>query len=207
MMHEDGRVTDPGPSNLLTVVGVAIIAYAACDMVHEVLGHGLPTLLSSDVRAVMLTTVALSTDGSSRAVVAGGTIANVIAALLAFLVFQRMKGFGATRYFAWLFATVNLLNAAGYFILSGLLGSGDWAVVIADLQPQLVWRAMLSILGLVAYVASTYMSAQVLAALVRSGDIRQRDVQRLIFPAYAVGGVLLVAGAALNLGGQLKSRH
>ena len=96
-MHDDGRVADPGPSNLLTVVGVAIIAYAASDMVHEVLGHGIPTLLSSDVRAVMLTTVALSTDGSSRAVVAGGTIANLIAALVAFLVFQRMNRFGATR--------------------------------------------------------------------------------------------------------------
>jgi hypothetical protein len=197
-MNEHRLVTDPGRSNLLTVVGVAIIGYAACDMVHEVLGHGLPTLLSSDVRAVMLTTVALSTVGSSRVVVAGGTIANLVAALLAFLVFQRMKGFGATRYFAWLFATLNLLNATGYFILSGFLGSGDWAVVIADLQPQFLWRVMLSLLGLVGYAASTYMSADMLAALVRRGDIRQRDVRRLIVPAYIGGGVLLVAGAALN---------
>lgn len=198
MMREGGSVTDPGPSNLLTVVGVAITAYASCDMVHEVLGHGLPTLLSADVKAVMLTTVALSTVGSSRVVVAGGTIANLIAAAFAFLVFQTMKGFGATRYFAWLFATVNLLNATGYFILSGLLGSGDWAVVIADLQPQFVWRILLSLLGLVAYFVSTYLAAHLLAAAVRRGDIRRRDVPRLIVPAYVAGGVLLVAGAALN---------
>ncbi|MGH7680822.1 MAG: hypothetical protein ACRENN_02425, partial [Candidatus Eiseniibacteriota bacterium] len=78
-----------GRSNPITVAAIAVVAYAVCDMIHEVLGHGTATLLSPTVRAVMLTTVALSTEGSSRAVAAAGTIANLAAAILAFFLMSR----------------------------------------------------------------------------------------------------------------------
>ena len=77
-----------------------------------------------------------------RGVAAAGTIANFIAgigALLAFkIVNSRQKPHGA--YFLWLFATVNLLMGAGYFLFSGIADIGDWVDVARDSISPLVWR-------------------------------------------------------------------
>ena len=52
------------------MISVAVVAYAACDMLHEVLGHGLACALIPGVRALSLTTVALQTSAQSRLVAA-----------------------------------------------------------------------------------------------------------------------------------------
>src|SRR2546422_1924581 len=134
-------------SSLFTVAAIAIVAYAACDMVHEVLGHGTAVLFSDQVRAVMLTTVALSTKGASRLVSAAGTIANLFAGLLALRFVGSGRGAGSARYFLWLFGSLNLLNATGYPLYSGILESGDWAAVTAGLQPHVAWRIALVVVG------------------------------------------------------------
>jgi len=54
-------------SNLWTVIAIAILAYAACDMTHEVLGHGVACVLTG-VRPLSLSTVALQT-GDRKSVV------------------------------------------------------------------------------------------------------------------------------------------
>jgi hypothetical protein len=130
---------DPVRANLWTVIGIAMVAYAACDMVHEVAGHGLACALTG-VRALSLSTVALQTGSSSRLVAAAGSIANVVVGVLALIAFRRGPRSGATRYFLWLFASLNLLNGTGYLLFSGLLDVGDWAVVIAGFEPHWAWR-------------------------------------------------------------------
>src|SRR6059036_617107 len=95
-------------TSIRTVIGVGIVAYAACDMAHEVLGHGLACALTG-VRALSLSTVALQTGTSSRLVAAAGSIANVAVGALAMSLFRRGTTFSALRYFLWLFASVNLL--------------------------------------------------------------------------------------------------
>src|SRR5436309_2086920 len=101
-------------SSLATVAAVAVVAYAGCDMVHEVLGHGLACALSPTVRALSLSTVALQTDSSSPLVAAAGSIANIIVGLLAAASFRRRSAFDVWGYFLGLFATTNLLNGTGY---------------------------------------------------------------------------------------------
>jgi hypothetical protein len=59
-------------TSLWTVIGVAIVAYASCDMVHEVLGHGLACALTG-VRMVSLSTVALQTGSSPSALQPGAS--------------------------------------------------------------------------------------------------------------------------------------
>lgn len=44
------------------------------------------------------------------------------------------------RYFLWLLMTINLLQAGGYILFSGLGNIGDWAYVIHDLEPVWLWR-------------------------------------------------------------------
>jgi hypothetical protein len=167
-------------------------------MVHEVLGHGTATLASPGVKAAMLTTVALSTDGSSRMVAAAGTIANLVAAIGALWFLGRRRSAPAWRYFLWLFGSLNLFNATGYFLYSGILDSGDWGVVIAALEPHVLWRAGMVAVGAVTYVLSVRISARALRGIVLDGSVPAPDVNRMATLPYWVGGALLVLGSVPN---------
>jgi len=184
-------------TNLWTVIAVGIVAYAACDMVHEVLGHGVACALTGG-HAISLSTVALQTESESRIVAAAGSIANVIAGLLALLAFRRGSRFSPSRHFLWLFASTNLLNGTGYLLFSGVLDYGDWAVVIAGMEPHCLWRVVLVVAGAAAYVSVIRLIAGATVFLVRDGDVSRREVGRLVFPAYVAGGLLFVTGSALN---------
>jgi hypothetical protein len=183
--------------SLSTVIGIAVVAYAACDMVHEVAGHGLACALTG-VRALSLSTVALQTSTESRLVAAAGSMANVVAGLLAFLLARRDARSGATRYFFWLFASLNLLNGTGYLFFSGLLGIGDWSVVIARLEPPWAWRAIMAAAGAALYWLSIRLIAARAISPLLGGGADRAEIQRLVGPAYLTGGLLFVAGAALN---------
>ena len=186
------------PSSLATVISIAIVAYAACDMIHEMLGHGLACALTPGIRALSLSTVALQTSSESRFVAAAGSVMNVLAGLFLLALFRRRKRFDSMGYFLWLLATLNLFNGTGYLLFSGLLDVGDWAVVIAGQKPHWAWRVALAIAGVVTYAGSVSIAAAAIASRVRSGQVDRGDVPRLAIPAYVAGGLLLVAGAALN---------
>lgn len=187
-----------GRSDGLTIASIAVVAYAVCDMTHEVLGHGTATLAAPDVSAVSLTTVALSTAGSSRLVAAAGTLANIVASLVAFAVGHLASNSVRARYFWWLLASLNLFNATAYLLYSGILGSGDWAVVTAGFEPHVLWRGAMVILGAVSYAFSVHVAATSLAHMVDAGDLPHADIRRLSYLPYWVGGALLVAGAVPN---------
>ncbi len=176
---------------------MAVVAYAACDMTHEVLGHGVACLLTG-VRPLSLSTVALQTGTSDHWVAAAGSIANVIAGMAGFLLLRRRAVFNAGTYFLWLFAATNLLNGTGYLFFSGAFDVGDWAVVISGIEPHAVWRWLLVLAGAALYVGAIRWIAGDAIRLVREGLLSRRDIQPLVFPAYVAGGVLLVAGSALN---------
>ncbi len=196
MSREAGR-GGGGRSNLWTAIAVAIVAYAACDMAHEVLGHGVACLLAG-VRPLSLSTVALQTGTSSRPVAAAGSIANVVMGISGLWLFRRGGSFGTGRYFLWLFGSINLLNGTGYLLFSGLLDIGDWAVVISGHHPHWAWRAFIAAAGAALYIGAVRLIARSMVSLVRKGAVDRRDIGRLVFPAYIAGGLLLVAGSALN---------
>jgi len=185
-------------SHLPTIIAVAICAYAACDMIHEVLGHGTAALFSPTVSALSLTTVALQTSSSSRAVAAAGTIANLIVGLVALGLARRRSRLDATRFFLLLLGAVNLMNATAYLMFSAILGGGDWAVVIAGLRPEWLWRVAMGVIGLVSYVAVVLLIVGEFVHLVHEDVVSSAEVPTLVFPSYLAGAVLLVAGAAMN---------
>jgi hypothetical protein len=194
----------PTRSSFWTVAAIAIVAFAGCDMAHEVLGHGLACALSPGVRALSLSTVALQTSSESRLVAAAGSVANVAVGLVSLLIFRRGRAFGTARYFWWLFGSTNLLNGTGYLLFSAVLDFGDWSVVIGGLEPHGVWRVAMGAVGAGLYLGSIRLMAAQLAVPVGRGDLDPSEVPRLVFPAYVAGSLLLVAGAALNpIGPQL----
>jgi hypothetical protein len=181
-------------SSIPTVVGVALCAYVAADLIHEVLGHGVASFLTPGVRALSLSSVALQTSSPSRFVSAAGSVANVLAGIAALLLARRRRGFDATRYFLLLVGAVDLLNGTGYLLFSGVLGIGDWAAVVRGLEPAFAWRAGLCVVGALTYAGSML----VIAREFTGAGVAPGEMPSLIVPAYLSGGLLMVAAAAMN---------
>lgn len=182
----------------LTIAAIGVTAFALCDLVHEVIGHGLAVLLVPGVQAISLSSVALQTTGESRLVAAAGSLANIFVGCAAMALFQRQRRFSPTTYFLWLFAAVNLLNGCGYPLYSAILGSGDWEVVVRGLEPALGWRIGLGLTGAAAYTSAVWMSAAELALAVESALLSTIEIPGIVFLAYVVGSSLLVAASAFN---------
>lgn len=184
---------------LATTASLAVVAYAAMDMCHEVLGHGVAMLFVDDVTPVQLTTVALSSQGAvSRVVALAGPLANLILGGIAMAWFRRLTTFGTGSYFLWLFATINLLNGTGYAVYSGVLDFGDLAVVMGRWEPHIAWRIGMAALGAAGYYVSLRLASVSLARRLDTVSIGRHTLPRLTWPAYLAGGLLLAAGAAMN---------
>jgi len=186
------------------VIAIALVAYAASNVVHEALGHGgacvilggRPLVLSSvhfDCGDATMGTIA------RRGVAAAGTIANCVAGALALPAFKRTNPQEKPHaaYFLWLFTTLNLLSGAGYFLFSGVGNIGDWADVSASMPPAL-WRPAMAIFGGALYFLIARRSADWLGSLVGSDERRMARARVLTVPAYLAGGVLFCVAGFFN---------
>jgi hypothetical protein len=158
----------PVRSDALTIAGIAIIAYILASVLHEGFGHA-GACLATGGKAIMVSTVAMECSADNRLVIAGGTLVNVAAAAL-FFVLGRMtpRTSPRLRFFLWLSMTVNLFTAAGYFLFPGIGGFGDWATFIQGFNPQWAWRAGMAIFGAATYLLAARFSLLELRPLIGS---------------------------------------
>ena len=198
----------PQKSDWITVASLAVLAYAATNVVHEGLGHGGACVLVGGVPQLLTSAnFECNTDGltlwAARVVAASGTIANLIAGALAVVTYRRSAARGPTlRFFLWLFGTINVLTGLGYFLFSGVGRIGDWADVMAPVHPEWVWRVALAGGGFVLYWIATQGAFVLLGRLIggRPAD-RFTDGKHLALLSYATGAVLYGAAGALNPNG------
>jgi hypothetical protein len=183
-------------SSSLTVVSIAVVACAAADMVHEGLGHGVASWLAGDT-ILSISTVAMQNAEPNRLVAACGTSANLVVGCLSLVFLRRIATFTPWACFLLLFGAFNMFNC-GYLAFSALSGSGDWAVVIAGLEPPFLWRTILAVAGVALYVLAIRWTAGALLRYVDSGDVALPDVRRLTLAAYLAGGALMTAASVLN---------
>lgn len=186
-----------GRASLPTVIAVAVVAYAAGDAVHELVGHGSVALLLS-IKINAVSSVGLQSLTSSRLLSASGSLANVLAGVISFLTLSHPRKSASANYFLWLFGFVNLMNATSYLLVSALLNSGDWSVVIAGLNPGWAWRVGMGLSGTGLYVLSIRWAAARMGNIVAKGALDRRDLFRFTFPAYIAGGVLLTLASVFN---------
>jgi hypothetical protein len=186
----------PQLSSLATTVSIAVVAYAAADVAHELLGHAIVAALYG-VKVLSISSVALQTAQSNRAVAAAGTMVNIVAGAIVFALIARKPRFSGGRYCLWLFGFVSLMNCE-YLVFSGVLDSGDWAVVIAGLNPAWAWRLGIAAAGVILYAAAIQLAARTAIRWVAAGDISIDDLRRLTAASYVTGGILLVLASALN---------
>jgi hypothetical protein len=124
--------------DVLTVCAISLLSASLGNFVHEGLGHAATALLTGTTSGV-LSTVAWSSDVDSKLVAAAGTLANLAAALVFWIVLCSTKrGSIRLRFFLLTSFAFNILAGTGYFFFSGVTNFGDWAVVNCRLAPALV---------------------------------------------------------------------
>jgi hypothetical protein len=206
-MSENIAATPPtAVLHLPTVIAIALVAFALTNLAHEGLGHGgMCVAMGGEPRVLNAVYFDCGrgdvTDAGSRWISAGGTLTNLaFAALTALLLRARFVRAATGRYFLWLFLTLNLLQAFGYWMFSGLGGIGDWNAVVAGSPNYPLWRIALAVAGTAAYIFVAVPIA--LRGLLQflDGDEPGRVARavRLTVVPYLAGGVLYVTAGLLN---------
>jgi hypothetical protein len=181
----------------MTLAALGILAYAASMMTHEALGHG-GYCLAFGGHNVMLTAWGESCDLRAPGIEAAGPGLQFGAGLLAWPLLQLISLHAArSRYFLWLYMAFNLFVSCGYVLFSGLSNFGDAAVLISGLQPQIVWRGGLVLVGSVGYFLSMRVGALELKRFSGTDDGGRR-LWRLVFIPYVAAGVFACCSGALN---------
>ncbi len=184
----------------LTLGALGILAYAASMMTHEALGHGGYCLAVGGHNA-MLTAWGERCNFSNAqpfGIEAAGPGLQFVAGLLSWWVLPRLPAHAPRlRYFFWLYMVFNLFVASGYVAFSGVTDFGDAAVLIAGLNPHLLWRGVLTLFGAAAYYLAMWVAASQLKRFVGIND-GWRPVFRLVFIPYATAGVFACCAGALN---------
>ncbi len=204
-----GRVTtrQSGPAlpDLLTVSAIALVAYAASNVLHEAVGHG-GACVALGGRPLVLSSVHFDCGEEAmsalarRGLAAAGTIVNFIAGALGLVALKTTNPLQRPHaaYFLWLFTTLNLLMGAGYFLFSGVGGIGDWAAVAGGTTSPVIWRPAMAVFGGALYFLLARRSAQWLRSLVGSDELLMRRSRRLTMPAYIAGGLLFCLSGLFN---------
>lgn len=205
----------------LTIASMAVLAIAISSALHEGVGHGVTAWLRGDV-PTELTSNHLSDMTPDRLVDAGGTIVNLIVGAVVMLAACRLgrrggearagddgAGEGGTRhanlgYFLWLVGCINLMDGAGYFLFSGILGLGDWQEVLVGLPHYAALRVGMSIFGAALYFLVVKVIALVLEPFCPDRT-RYRSLYNTVgrLPYYAACGFYCLAGAFDPLGLQM----
>lgn len=188
----------------LTLIAIAVVAYALANVAHEGLGHGGACVVAGG-RPVAVSAIYFECDKSGmgpaarKGASAAGTLVNLALGGLA-IAALRVGRREATprRYFLWLLMSVNLLQATGYWLFSGLGNIGDWAVLIEGFTPHLWWRAALAIAGGAAYWGVIQLSLGELLPFTGPGDEGRARARVLCLVPYLSGGVLYVLAGVLN---------
>jgi hypothetical protein len=183
------------------------------NVLHEGLGHGGVAWLSGAHR-ITVTSTYMEAGMDTRWILAAGTLVNLAVGLLGLMALRLTRQVSMPlRMFVWSVTAFNLLLGTGYFLFSGIGGIGDWAEWMKGLSPVWGWRVGFALLGAVSYLASAWLLARELVAIVGLGEARLR---RMTWVIYFAGGLtaclagvrnplgwklVLISAAASSLGG------
>ena len=182
----------------MSICAISIVAGILTNVVHEGVGHGLVALLTG-AQSGVLTTVAWSSAFDSCLVEAGGTLANLAAALVFWLALRSVKlAPMRVRYFLLIACAYNLFTGTGYFFFSGVTDFGDWAAVVSGLHPHWLWRALLVVGGASSYFAAALVVGVGLVRHVGVLRSQQRRLLKLTIVPYFSAVVLASVAGLLN---------
>ncbi|GHO70360.1 hypothetical protein KSC_092520 [Ktedonobacter sp. SOSP1-52] len=194
--------------DLFTVAAIGVVAYLLSSITHEALGHGLAAILlglhPQHVSSVDLdVSFAGVPDWKRQIVDAAGCGAQVVVALITLGIMPLFRvNKGTTRYFLWLFSTINLIIPGGYLMVLTFAGFGDWNDFVQGLPAQLAWRTGLTILGVIISLLGLYLGARNLdpfaGRATEGGNKRGKRRFMLTYTPYLAGSAALTISAIFN---------
>jgi len=202
------ELREPSPDRL-TIIAIAVIAYAVLYISHEIVGHcGMAVVVGTKCKVISSTNIPLAamvTNSKYNVIVIGGSLANFIAAFVCFAVLRRWKTTKpATRYFLWLTMSVNLFLASTYIAVAPIIQYGDSYILIRDLPNELLLRILVASLGAIMCWFSIRLARDELGKLIGFGGRAGQTVAwKLVVPAYIAGGLVTVSSAFFS---QLEQR-
>jgi hypothetical protein len=180
-----------------TVGGIALVVFAIANVMHEGVGHGGACVLNGG-QPLLLSSVHFDCSIENRWIAAGGTIANFILAAICWLALRFTRK-TTVRYALWLSMTINLLQGGGYFLFSGIGNIGDWAYVIKGLEPRVLFRVGLALLGAGTYIAFVWFAlAQIKPFTGMAQPERWQRAKKLTLFPYLLGGALYTISGMFN---------
>lgn len=202
----------PAPRNDgWTVAAMAIVAYLLSAFTHEMLGHGLASLMVGS-KILHVTSLDLVNDTTKlsaaqiRFVAAAGCVAQFVMAGILFFVYRAVRAMVAptTRYFLWLFLYINLFIPAGYLLALSFAPFGDRNDFVQGLPQQVLWRVGLTLLGLVITFAAALAAAKELDPFLgRDKADRSARALALTLVAYLAGSAANTLAGVLNPDGAI----
>jgi hypothetical protein len=182
----------------LTVCAVAALAFMLGDVLHEGLGHACVALATVAPQGV-ISTVAWSSSYDSRLVDAGGTLVNLAAGCIFWLLLRAWRRASPqTRLFLWTCCAFNLFTGTGYFFFSGVTNFGDWAGVIDGLQPHWAWRTGLIVIGILAYWGAVVVVGTALVRYIGVERSDRRRYWRICLASYFSAIAISTLGGLMN---------
>ncbi len=181
-----------------TIAAIGTLACITDTMLHEGVGHGGAALWSGASRIVM-TTVSMNANLDNKWIEAAGTLVNLIAAAILWLLLRTAKiRAPRARYFLVLTFAFNVFSGTGYFLFSGVTDFGDWSVVIQGLQPHWLWRAALIAIGIAAYWFAIVLVGSLLRPYLGEKGGHSPRCRRLTWIPYVTAVALAACGSIFN---------
>lgn len=196
----------PG-SDRLTVIAIAVIAYAGLYITHEIIGHcGAAGILGTRCRVISSTNIPLVKAITEipawkyNIILVAGTTANWVVGLICLVLLRAWRiAQPALRYFLWLSMCVNLFLPSGYMAVAPIIRFGDAYFLISSLPDQFIWRAVVALVGAVLCLLSFVVCLVELRMLIGYEGRAARSIAwQLVLPAYIAGGTITVMSAFLS---------
>ncbi|HEX8650075.1 MAG TPA: hypothetical protein VF708_04480 [Pyrinomonadaceae bacterium] len=190
-------------SDRFTVIAIAVIAYAAVNICHEIVGHcGMAALLGTKCKLISSTNIPLATQPPAwkyNIIVVAGSAANWTVGLICLGLLRTWRTTPTLRYFLWLSMCVNLFLPSTYMAAAPIIKFGDAYILIHDLPGQLFWRSALVLVGGAICWFSFRLCRTELSKLIGFGGRAARGVAwELVAPAYVAGGVVTVTSGLFS---------
>lgn len=188
-----------------TVFAIATVAAIANVVQHEATHALACPLVGGEVQAFSALYVGCAApDVAAGKVVAGAAPAVdlVLAAVLWAWLRRGGPRSGPARFLAYGVMVMSALAGTGYFMVSGIAGIGDVAVVLEGATPAWAWRAGATVLGSALFLGAVWAALRVLGRVLggveNDAPARVRDAQRIGFTTYAAAVAATLAAAAIS---------
>lgn len=174
------KKNEAAPLDIPTLIAIAALAWIVFNELHTVVGHGGACLLRGAGIQAFTTTHAICTDTNpsfwgEKLYFGFPHTLNFIVGLVLFglLRFARITS-SSLRYFLWLTMCFNVFNVGNALLVTLAFPGGDWSDFAVGLEPSILWKAGLSLLGVIVLVIGFRLAVQLWEPFIGGDEVERR---------------------------------